>query len=263
VLASPGAALVRSQSLQRVAHLKPDQLGSRVSTVVGVDGCRLGWVAATHDLETGVCSIAVHRSFQELLTTSRLASVIAVDIPIGLGDAKPRTADLSARQFLGARASSVFPAPCRAALDGSTYESSSALSYAASGKKLTKQTYATLAKIREVDAALRTDRTLWDRVVEVHPEVSFAAMNGNQPMVHSKKRSAGKQERLSLLSPLYQAAFSHFRPQWLHKEVATDDMLDALAALWSAMRISAKAARAFPEQPLVRDSVGLPMRILA
>ena len=234
-----------------------------MSTVVGVDGCRVGWVAATHDLRANACSLAVHRSFAELLTASSAADVIAVDIPIGLGDAKPRPTDLSARRFLGARASSVFPAPCRPSLAGTTYESASALSYAASGKKLSKQTYAILPKIREVDGALRADHASRERVFEVHPEVSFAVINGDKPMAYSKKRSAGKEERRLLLPPLYQAAFADFRPQWLHRDVATDDILDALAALWSAVRVGAGSARSFPPPPTARDAVGLPMRILA
>lgn len=235
-----------------------------MSAVTGVDGCRIGWVAATHSLHSDECSVEVFSTFANLLTSTGDSKVIAVDIPIGLSDAAPRLTDLAARSFLGPRASSVFPAPCRVSLDGTTYESASALSFEASGKKLTKQTYAIIPKIREVDVALRADVAARQRVVEVHPEVCFAVLNGDQPMSNPKKRSAGKQERLAVLPTLYQAAFAVARPRWLHREVATDDILDALVALWTASRVHSGTARSFPPPPpLTHDSIGLPMRILA
>lgn len=241
----------------------PTPRGSWLTTVTGVDGCKIGWVAAAHSLHSDSCSVEVFPTFAHLLASSAASRVIAVDIPIGLSDAAPRPTDLSARRFLGPRGSSVFPAPCRASLEGASYESASKLSFAASGKKLTKQTYAIIPKIREVDIALRADASARERVVEVHPEVCFAALNGDQPMAHPKKRSAGKQERFALLPTQYQAAFTASRPQWLHKEVATDDILDALVALWTAVRVLSGSARSFPPPPLIHDSVGLPMRILA
>ncbi|WP_396202888.1 DUF429 domain-containing protein [Gemmatimonas sp.] len=245
------------------AHVIPTPRGSWLSTLTGVDGCRIGWVAATRGLHSDECSVEVFPTFANLLASTATSKVIAVDIPIGLSESAPRPTDLSARRFLGPRASSVFPAPCRASLDGTSYESASAPSFAASGKKLTKQTYAIIAKIREVDLALRTDSAMRQRVVEVHPEVCVAVLNGDQPMANPKKRSAGKQERLALLPTQYQAAFAVARPRWLHKEVATDDILDALVALGTAVRVHSGSARSFPPTPLAHDSVGLPMRILA
>ncbi len=234
-----------------------------MSLVTGVDGCRIGWVAATRSLTTDEFTVAVHETFADLLASAKDSSVIAVDIPIGLSESAPRPTDRSARRFLGARASSVFPAPCRPSLDGTSYESASALSFAASGKKLTKQTFSIIGKIREVDAALRADSTTRQRVVEVHPEVCFAVLNGDRPMANAKKRSAGKRERLAVLPVQYQAAFSAARPRWSHTHVATDDLLDALVAAWTAGRVNSGTARSFPPPPVACDAEGLPMRILA
>jgi predicted RNase H-like nuclease len=234
-----------------------------LTRVTGVDGCRIGWVAATQSLNSNDCSVDVFPTFAKLLESSAASKVIAVDIPIGLGESSPRPTDLAVRSLLGPRSSSVFPAPCRASLNGASYESASALSFAASGKKLTKQTYAIIPKIREVDVALQNDTSARARVVEVHPEVCFAVLNDDQPMEHPKKRSAGKVERIAVLPAKYQAAFATARPRWLRKEVATDDILDALVALWTAVRVHSGSARSFPPLPLEYDSVGLPMRILA
>ncbi len=234
-----------------------------MSHVVGVDGCRIGWVAATHDLATDQCQITVHPSFAELVTALSTAEVFAVDIPIGLSDRGSRPADQAARRFLGPRASSVFPAPCRAALAGTSYPDASARSFALTGKKLSKQTYFIIPKIREVDAALASDPALATRVVEVHPEVSFATLNDDQPLTHAKKGTPGREERLALLPRRYQAAYGSAWPQWPRAEVAHDDLLDALVAAWTARRILSGDARAFPPPPTVHDAMGLPMRILA
>lgn len=232
-------------------------------TVLGVDGCRGGWIAAIHDLRSHRCTVALYASFAELVAAHADAAVIATDIPIGLSDAAPRVADVEARRFLGRRGSSVFPAPCRAALDAPSYAEACARSQAASGKKISKQTDAIRGKIREVDVLLRSDPSLRTRVVEVHPEVSFAVLNDDLPMLHVKKRAEGQRERLAVLPAMSRAAFAEARARWLRRTVATDDILDALVAMWSAERVHAGTARSFPPPPLRLDSVGLPLRILA
>jgi len=56
-------------------------------------------------------------------------------------------------------------------------------------------------------------------------------------------------------------AYETVRERYLHKEVASDDILDAFAALWTAERIINRDAQSLPEEPPV-DSAGLPMRIV-
>lgn len=231
--------------------------------MTGIDGCPLGWLAVTIDTATNGFAVEAYRTFAAAVGGVSTSAVVAVDIPIGLHESQPRQADLAARRFLSRRGSSVFPAPCRAALAGDTYAGASALSYEASGKKLTKQTFAILGKIREVDSALRSDVVISTQVVEVHPEVCFAVLNGGMPLNHPKKRTAGRQERLELLPPEYRAAFEGARPRWHHKEVASDDILDALVAAWTADRVHRRAARSFPDHVTEFDATGLPMRILA
>jgi predicted RNase H-like nuclease len=45
--------------------------------------------------------------------------------------------------------------------------------------------------------------------------------------------------------------------------VADDDILDALAALWTARRIQSGSATRLPSGPEERDAFGLPMQMLA
>ena len=51
------------------------------------------------------------------------------------------------------------------------------------------------------------------------------------------------------------------RADYLKKDVADDDILDAFAALWTATRIFEGRARSLPERPPI-DAAGLLMRIL-
>jgi predicted RNase H-like nuclease len=55
------------------------------------------------------------------------------------------------------------------------------------GRGLHQQAYL-LPKIMEVDRNLREDRARQWRVIEIHPEVSFAAWNGGKLKVHTRKR---------------------------------------------------------------------------
>ena len=207
--------------------------------------------------------IHVFAGFGALLAHASRDAIIAVDIPIGLSDAAPRAADRAARQFLGRRGSSVFPAPPRAALHASDYHDASARAFAASGKKLSRQSFNILPKIREVDAALRHDPDVATRVFEVHPEVSFAVRNGDLPMSEAKKSPAGRAARLALLPGWASSAYQRALEETRRRDVAHDDIIDALIALWSAARIAEGEARRFPAGGIVRDAAGLPMCIHA
>jgi predicted RNase H-like nuclease len=72
-----------------------------------------------------------------------------------------------------------------------------------------------------------------EKVREMHPEVAFWALNKKTVLTYKKKDPAGADERLAILSRWYPAAEECFywaREQYLVKEVATDDILDAMAA---------------------------------
>jgi predicted RNase H-like nuclease len=85
--------------------------------VVGVDGCTNGWVAIA--LEGGETAGDIFPDIAALAAHHNQASLILIDVPIGLRDAgrEPRLCDARARQLLGSpRCSSVFPVPLRPAL---------------------------------------------------------------------------------------------------------------------------------------------------
>ena len=69
---------------------------------------------------------------------------------------------------------------------------------------------------------------------EVHPEVCFWALNGERPMAHNKKTKQGAAERIAFLRPVFPEIERHLadRPPL----VGADDLLDAAAAAWTALR---------------------------
>ena len=176
-------------------------------------------------------------------------AVIAIDMPMGMSDAGPRDCDIAARKLLQPHGTRVFPAPPRAALaHAGDYDAACLASIAATGRSLSKQTWNLLPAIAEVDA-LAAD----PRLVECHPELAFALMQGH-PVDERKKTPEGRARRLDLLG------------RWLPElgdPAFGDDGLDALACAWSATRIAAGTELTLPAGEVPRDDTGRPMRICA
>lgn len=226
---------------------------------LGADGCRTGWFTVTDT--DGALAWQIVPTADALLDLG--AETIGVDIPIGMTAAGPRACDLDARRALTPRrGASVFPAPVRGALGATTHAEASQARFAADGKRMSIQAFHILPKVREVDRALRARPDAAQRVFEVHPEVSFARLNGGEALAHSKKTAAGRAERLALLVPHFGDAPARFVAERPKKDAAADDVLDALVILWTARRIAAGDAVSLPETP-TRDAHGLPMAIWA
>lgn len=89
--------------------------------VAGADGCHGGWLCVEQQGE--LLRGHLFRSFAQLLEGMESATVITIDIPMGLPEVGERSCDRSARRLLGKpRASSVFPAPIRAVVQERDYE---------------------------------------------------------------------------------------------------------------------------------------------
>jgi len=168
----------------------------------------------------------IETKFEALLD----AEVIAIDVPIGFG---PRKADAAARTFMSGAASTVFSTPSRAVLE---------LPFGP-GLGVSAQAHALGPRILHVTNLAETDM----RLREVHPEVSFRAMNEGRPLRHRKKSAGGALERIELL-----------RQEGIRLDalgpggaVPLDDVLDAAAAAWSADRIARGDAKTLPDPPEV------------
>lgn len=233
-----------------------------MTRIVGVDGCRTGWVAVEEDTSSGLLRWHVFPLLLNLLKSTPQPSVVAVDVPIGLPDLGSRECDIQARRLLGVgRGSSVFPAPIRGVMQATSHAEASAHRRRLEGKGLSIQAWGIIPKILEVDLLLRTDTAFQDIVFEVHPEICFQQLSG-RPMAFPKKRADGRNERLAMLRPLFGEAPIQAAAALGSSGAAMDDVLDAFAALWSARRIATGSATVLPLAP-PRDAYGLPMRIVA
>jgi predicted RNase H-like nuclease len=234
--------------------------------VVGVDGCKGGWVAVTYDPGAGTLSPRVHRSFAEVLDAYQNAAAIGVDIPIGLNEGEPRRCDVAARQAISPRGSSVFPAPDARLLNelfGAgeqllSYNDALSLARAITNKGITKQLYYICPKIAEVNRAMSP--ALQDRVVEVHPEVSFRVLAG-RPLGHPKRKSAGYDERRALLEAALGISIWSRDARAAARPSQPDDLLDATVVAWTARRLAEGRAERLPPDP-PRDRRGLRMEIV-
>jgi predicted RNase H-like nuclease len=189
--------------------------------------------------------------------------IVAVDVPIGLLDAYEvggRACDRAARKLLGKRASSVFPAPIRSVLAATSWEVACVRSRASAprGKAISKQTFAILDKIREVDELLQTRPEVRGVVREVHPEVCFRELAG-EPMPHRKSSAVGREERRRALSRIF-PQLDVIEKAGRNLRLPTEDILDAAVACWSALRLADGEGRSVPD-PIPLDATGLPMAI--
>jgi predicted RNase H-like nuclease/nicotinamide riboside kinase len=223
---------------------------------VGVDGCSGGWIAVTRDGGRRVARL------EELFRGDKQPEVVAVDIPIGLADAGSRRCDEEARVLLKGRASCVFRAPIRPMLAAATAAEARAIGRSVDGKAISAQCWAIVPKIHEVDQLLGSDESARRAVREVHPEVSFARMNGGVALRAGKKDPAGHRERLALLEREFGQVVLEVLGRRSALRCAPDDVLDAFAALWSAERIARREAISLPADP-PRDAHGLAMQISA
>jgi predicted RNase H-like nuclease len=218
--------------------------------VAGVDGCRNGWVVALGP--TG--SIFLVRRFADVLRLRPRPAVIAVDMPIGLPEgAAPRACDIEARQRLGPRRSSVFPAPSRACLGASSYGEALARSREACGRGLSQQAFHLLPKLAEVDAAVTPARQR--RIVEASPELAFALLLGG-PALHPKRTAPGRAERVSAVV----TALGLTSPPTPVRGAAMDDVLDAVVLTAVARRVLDGTAERLGDGS--RDRRGLRMEIV-
>lgn len=228
--------------------------------IAGIDSCPGGWVAVIEEAPQHL-SAGIFLGLDHLLRHFPELEVAAIDIPIGLSSLKPRACDLLVRRQLKPRGSVVFPAPLRPLLIAPTYERARAMSTSLSGKSVSAQAYAIFKKVQQIDDELQASERLRQIAFEVHPERSFAEMNGGQVLPLPKRSLEGANLRLSLVDGLVQeGAFSLLRSRLKRSLVHDDDLLDALAALWTARRIHAQEHATVPEIPEI-DQMGLPMRI--
>lgn len=242
-----------------------------MSWVAGVDGCKAGWIAALRHQQTRTWHFHFAPTLCEIANAPEKPSTIAVDMPMGFLDRAERGGRLcerEARTILRKRGCCVFSTPVRPALAANDYKAAVQVNRSSAPESVgfSIQAWHIIPKMREVDDALRNDVSLRSRVFEAHPELTFARLNGGQPVLLKKTKSAGRRARLDLLAsvdlPDISERLAQFRKanRIRSEDVADDDAIDAIAVCLTAERIQAGIAVTLPREPPC-DSQGIEMAI--
>ena len=208
----------------------------------GIDGTRNGWITAEY---TGN---SWEIEFYEKLSSIEFDKAL-IDIPIGLSEASTRECDEKAREFLSPeRHYSIFNCPVREAVYAETYEEACEVNERKTGKRISKQAWNIVPKIKEADREA-SKREL----KESHPEVFFKSID-SESVKESKNSVEGLKMRRKVLERFGDTSVIESFSQ---EGVTEDDIVDAMAlSLGNEFEL-----KNIPEDPEV-DSKGLEMSIL-
>ena len=224
--------------------------------IAGVDGCRAGWVVVETSLNLNAATWKIVPNWNAIDTE---ADVIAADMPIGISSNGVRQCEVEARSALSPCGSRVFKTLPRGALrfEQSDWSSANQWSKEQGFGGISRQCWNIRPRILEIDGATNPDDQR--RVFECHPELAFARLNGNKPLI-SKHVPEGRAFRARLLEG---AGFAHITA-WLQglrgSGAKADDLLDACALVLTARHIANGTDITRPRQT-ERDARGLRMSI--
>lgn len=233
---------------------------------VGVDGCPDGWLAVCYE-DDQFDHASQYETIEAVWDAYEDVQTILVDVPIGLREDsnEPRKCDTASRQKLSPlRHTSVFPVPVRSATRCEDYESAKREQEEKTGGSLGTQTWAISGKIGEVDSILLEDPDARTTIREAHPEVCFWALNGDEPMRHSKSRRPlmAFWERVEALERVQQDVLGTVRTAALELDTEADnsDLLDAFVLAVTASPLT-DDLQTLPPKP-EEDPEGLPMEMV-
>jgi predicted RNase H-like nuclease len=224
-----------------------------VTTVLGVDGWRGGWIGA--QVEPGVDRVEWLLLPDGAAVLGVDAAITAIDIPMGLQESGSRSCDVVARMTLYGAGSTVFPAPVRPVLHCRSHSEALEMLRGRGTALLSAQAFGLVKKIKDIDDVLMP--AMQDRVVEVHPELSFRQLAGVARMPR-KKTAAGVGARLDALRPWLPSI--DLALTRVPEPVPIDDALDALACAWTAQQMHAGRFERLGDGD--RDLRGLLMQII-
>jgi len=225
--------------------------------LAGVEPCAGGWLVAPGNLQGITLSpqpAYVLASLADILDYRPSFSVVALHAPVGLNDdpGERRLCDTTAKDLLGPRAGAAVQAPSRQLLDATSFEEAKQIDPTLDIVRWRSLPKAVEA-IREVQSWRQ--RAVW----EVNPELAFRQMNDGAVLAYGRRSMHGMQERQRLLEGKLPGTerVLHERP----KGVREGKLLDALADLWTARRIMARAITRLSDPP-AWDTDGVRMDIV-
>jgi predicted RNase H-like nuclease len=155
--------------------------------ILGVDGCRAGWVGAIFS-STHLQGFKIVTNLEDLFSPNSYTTVW-IDMPIRLPSKNEsrRQCDVIARNHLGKRASTIFSPPRRQAICCDNYVVANFLNRDMLSYGISKQSWNISSKIRALDDFLRNSEILQGIIHESHPELCFSILTGKVIMENKKK----------------------------------------------------------------------------
>ena len=220
-----------------------------MSSVIGIDGCKAGWIIAK-TLENESISFQIIKNLNDVYLEGINVSHIGIDIPLQLSHTGKRFAEIEARSLLKNRACTIFTPPTLNALRAKNYMDACEVNFNECGKRISKQSWNLFPKIKEAQEFLENKSINKLRIFEVHPELSFMAMNNMSLVQASKKTDIGREIRIKLIQKFFpKFSFESVRNEYKKNQALDDDILDSVSVLWSTQRIVDNIANFVPKDP--------------
>jgi predicted RNase H-like nuclease len=206
-----------------VAREAPTLVPASMTTFVGIDGIRGGWVAVYLSGD-GSQRFARAKSAAQLLSGHYERAMI--DMPVGLPERGYRQCDIEARAvvgpcvFLGAR----LGVWTFKTLDDANahYRKTEGI-----GRGISMQLFCVRDKLQELN-----DKPVPPRLFEAHPEMIFWRIAGR--VLEGKKTQKGREERIELLEAKGVAKVRRWLEQRRGTGIGRDDLIDACACALAA-----------------------------
>ena len=252
---------------QNIAHIMnvameypiPEKSITQDGLYIGVDGFRGGWIAAV--LDHGDMRLLRYDDLSSLIEEYPVFDAFLIDMAIGLRNSTNEIRpDNEAKKELGPKASSVFPIPSRDAVYADGEEAQKQANIRTLGKSLAKQSIAIIPKIRELDAFLNAHPEYKNKILESHPEVDFARLNGSV-LMSRKKEEPGPSQRIAILSEfLDQKELYRMYNKAKELRCNQDDLIDAICLAVTGALYAHGQYETIPADPKL-DEKGLFMKM--
>jgi predicted RNase H-like nuclease len=226
--------------------------------LAGVEPVPGGWLVAPGNLQ-GITLAPqpayILNTLADVLDYRPSFSVVALHAPVGAasGAGEFRSCDVAARDRLGRRAGAVVPAPSRAILEATSYQEAHRID-----PTLDIVRWRSLAKAAEAINEVQSwrQRVVW----EVNPELALTTMNDGEPIRFGRRSPTGRQIRRQLVERKLPGADRVLKER--PPSVREEKLIDALADLWTARRIVARAITRMSDPPVWNDD-GVRMDIVS
>jgi len=230
------------------------------SLLIGVDGCKGGWIIAS--IDHGTLKIEKKTSIEEIITDYSVFDYFLIDMVIGLPSGKEQIRpDTYARQIKKERTSTIFPVPCRQAVYAENIAEAYEENVRVLGKKFTPLTVGIMPKMRELDTFLQEHEEYKNVILESHPEVCFARLNG-KTVLSKKSEYEGLVERVQILQKyLPQLNANDLMQMAKQNRCNVDDIVDAICLAVTANLAEQGLCEVIPEEPMI-DETGLKMQMV-